>query len=107
MIPVTELTAAVRDADVILYTATASLERLDTLSEADFTGPGDRLSKLVIEANYKAPAFTGALRARLDGAGAQYVSGRRWLLYQAVTGYAAFTGEQPDFGAMLELLNTL
>ncbi|MBO6027686.1 MAG: hypothetical protein J6P75_00610 [Bacteroidales bacterium] len=31
------------------------------------------------------------------------MSGRRWLLYQAVAGYEIFTGETPDADAMFRI----
>ena len=47
---------------------------------------------VILEANYKTPV--------LEGRGRAYVSGLRWLLYQAVAGYEIFTGERPDADAM-------
>ncbi len=51
---------------------------------------GDLLcGAVVLEAEYKHPALSRVpCRA--------YVDGRRWLLWQAVAGYALFTGEEPD-----------
>ncbi len=55
---------------------------------------------LVLEAEYKHPALASApCRA--------YVGGLRWLLHQAVAGYALFTGEEPSVEAMMKTLNTL
>lgn len=55
---------------------------------------------LVLEAEYKHPALASApCRA--------YVGGLRWLLHQAVAGYALFTGEAPSAEAMMKTLNTL
>lgn len=121
---VEDFTAAVRAADVIIYTVPQATEQLLRLREEDFaategrpnavtaegqqnavtpdgrqnafTPSGKRRGKIVLEANYKTPAFTGALLERLERAGGRYVPGRRWLLYQAVAGYALFTGEEPD-----------
>lgn len=51
---------------------------------------------VVLEAEYKHPQLADApCRA--------YVSGLRWLLYQAVAGYALFTGEAPDREKMAAL----
>ena len=50
---------------------------------------------VILEANYKTPC--------LEGHGRAYVSGLRWLLYQAVAGYEIFTGESPDADAMFRI----
>ena len=39
----------------------------------------------------------------LEGRGRAYISGRRWLLFQAVAGYGIFTGETPDADAMFRI----
>ena len=73
----------VPEADVIVYTlpGTAPIP------------PGLPLENaFVLEAEYKAP--------QLDGLCPRYISGRRWLLHQAVAAYRHFTGEEPDFPAM-------
>ena len=91
-----DLRTAVRAADVIIYTIPQPTDALLDLQEADFAPAEGRPGKVVLEANYKNPAFPGALLERLERAGGRYVPGRRWLLYQAVAGYALFTGEEPD-----------
>lgn len=48
---------------------------------------------VVLEAEYKAPRLA-SLPCKA------YLSGRRWLLWQAVAGYSLFTGEQPDVERM-------
>ena len=67
--------------DLVIYTVPGPMEGLPDFPEA-----------VILEANYKTPC--------LEGHGRAYVSGRRWLLYQAVAGYEIFTGETPDGGAM-------
>ena len=67
--------------DLIIYTVPGPMEGLPDFPEA-----------VILEANYKTPC--------LDGHGRVYISGRRWLLYQAVAGYEIFTGERPDADAM-------
>jgi shikimate 5-dehydrogenase len=91
-----DLRTAVRAADVIIYTIPQPTDALLDLQEADFAPAEGCPGKVVLEANYKNPAFPGALLERLERAGGRYVPGRRWLLYQAVTGYALFTGVEPD-----------
>jgi 3-dehydroquinate dehydratase/shikimate dehydrogenase len=70
--------------DLVVYTVPGPMDGLP-----DFSGA------VVLEANYRTPC--------LEGRGRAYVSGRRWLLYQAVTGYSIFTGETPDTAAMLRI----
>jgi shikimate 5-dehydrogenase len=50
---------------------------------------------VILEANYRTPC--------LEGCGRAYISGLRWLLYQAVAGYEIFTGETPDADAMFRI----
>jgi len=52
---------------------------------------------VVLEAEYRIPQLT-------DVPCRQYVSGRRWMLGQAVAGYRLFTGEEPDVREMLQVL---
>jgi len=80
-VPLPELTSC--SPDLVIYTVPGPMDIPD-YPEAVF-----------LEANYRTPAFEGRGRA--------YVSGRRWLLYQAVAGYSIFTGETPDEGAMFRI----
>ena len=70
--------------DLVIYTVPGPMEGLPDFPEA-----------VILEANYKTPC--------LEGRGRAYVSGLRWLLYQAVAGYAIFTGETPDQDAMFRI----
>lgn len=70
--------------DLLVYTVPGPMENLPD--------PSVFSDAVVLEANYRTPI--------LEGWGRAYVSGRRWLLYQAVAGYEFFTGESPDMGAM-------
>jgi len=70
--------------DLVIYTVPGPMEGLPAFPEA-----------VILEANYRTPV--------LEGRGRAYISGRRWLLYQAVAGYSIFTGEAPDTGAMLRI----
>ena len=67
--------------DLVIYTVPGPMEGLPDFPEA-----------IILEANYKTPV--------LEGRGRVYISGLRWLLYQAVAGYEIFTGERPDVDAM-------
>ena len=78
-IPVDDLPAI--SPDLVVYTIPGPMEGLPDFPDA-----------VILEANYRTPC--------LKDRGRTYVSGLRWLLYQAVAGYEIFTGETPDAGAM-------
>ena len=59
---------------------------------------------VILEANYRNPSFTSALIRDAAMHGCTYIPGKRWLLYQALTGFRIFTGETPDIGKMSEVL---
>ena len=67
--------------DLVIYTVPGPMDGFPEFPEA-----------IILEANYRTPC--------LEGRGKAYISGLRWLLYQAVAGYEIFTGETPDAGAM-------
>lgn len=75
--------------DLIIYTLPGSAPL--TLEGSLFR------NALVLEAEYKHPVLA-------DIPCRAYVGGRRWLLWQAVTGYALFTGEEPDAEKMSAVL---
>ena len=52
---------------------------------------------VVLEAEYKRPGLVSAPCKA-------YISGRRWLLWQAVAGYSLFTGEEPSVEKILRAL---
>lgn len=83
------------------------LDAVDDLSIEDFAGENTSSgpAKVILEANYKTPSFAGTVLDRLNAAGCRYVSGRDWLLYQAVTGYLRLTGRQPDRKAMARAMS--
>ena len=70
--------------DLVIYTVPGPMDGFPDFPEA-----------IVLEANYRTPC--------LEGRGKAYISGRRWLLYQAVAGYEIFTGETPDADAMFRI----
>jgi shikimate dehydrogenase len=80
--------------DLVIYTVPGPMDGLAPCS-------GQQASAwpfpdaVILEANYRTPC--------LEGCGRVYISGRRWLLYQAVAGYEIFTGELPDRDAMLHV----
>ena len=85
-------------ADLVIYALPLALGSFAELKSDDFK-PG----QIVLEANYRDPAFTGLTLARLMDGGAKYISGNVWLLNQAVSGYSIMTGEAPDVSALLNL----
>ncbi len=70
--------------DLVIYTVPGPMDGFP-----DFPGA------VILEANYRTPC--------LEGRGKTYISGLRWLLYQAVAGYEIFTGETPDADAMFRI----
>ena len=86
------------DADLVIYTLPMALDSLD-----EFCLTRSEHGRILLEANYRNPAFEGLRLARLQDAGVSYISGRRWLLCQAISGYGIMTGETPDIEALLEV----
>lgn len=105
---IADFKAALREFDLILYTLPVALPEIATLAVEDFAGEerygmNARAGKIILEANYKTPAFE-AMTDRMEAAGCQYIPGKRWLLYQALTGYSLMTGLQPDLTAMVSVV---
>lgn len=86
------------NADLLIYALPLALDSFADLKAGDF-----KAGQIVLEANYRDPAFTGLTLARLMDGGAKYISGNVWLLNQAVSGYSIMTGEAPDVTALLNL----
>lgn len=101
--PMSDFRECFREADIIIYNIPTAVPQMEELNDEDFT-PGR--SKHILEANYKNPSFDNGFIARMKEANpaAEYISGKRWLLYQAVTGYEIFTGEKPDLARMADVL---
>ena len=97
--PMSDFCRCFREADIIIYNIPTAIPQLERLTDADFA-PGK--PKLILEANYKDPSFNKDLLAIMEKANPQahYTGGRIWLLYQAMTGYEIFTGENPDLAKM-------
>lgn len=102
--PIENFREALRRCDLVIYTVPTAIGELDGLSAEDFAEKSGRPPKLLLEANYKTPAFPGKLSGMPRLPGCRYISGKLWLLYQAVAGYDIFTGESPDFEAMRNIL---
>ena len=87
-----------RSADFVVYALPMALDVFAKLGAEDFSA-----KPLVLEANYRDPAFSGLLRARMLDAGAKYLPGNLWLVNQAVSGYSVMTGEAPDIDSLISL----
>lgn len=95
--PISDFKGAFKECDLVIYTLPMEIDAIKELEDEDYRGSG-ALSKILLEANYKTPAFS----PRPDYC---YVSGRSWVLNQAVTGYSLMTGgEVPDSAAMAEAI---
>ena len=106
ILPLDEFRRGFREADIIIYNIPGPIPQMDELGVDDFRGGTDPSRKIILEANYREPSFTVGLKGKMAQANplAEYVSGRTWLLYQAVTGYEIFTGERPDLAKMAEVI---
>ena len=80
--------AAALRPDVVIYTLPASAPVPAGLPLKD---------AVVLEAEYKHPALDQAHCRR-------YISGKQWLLHQALSGYRLFTGEEASAGKMSAVL---
>lgn len=100
--------AAVRECDLIIYTLPMKIDDMGLLTAEDFEGEDrytwSRPGKVILEANYKTPAFSWDILAKVNAGGAQYVPGLKWLLYQALTGYSHLTGHLPSLDAMEKVI---
>ncbi|MDO4826540.1 MAG: hypothetical protein Q4B16_03160 [Bacteroidia bacterium] len=90
-----EFADAAAKADFLIYTLPAALDSLD-----DFRPERKEGGLILLEANYRNPAFTGLRLARLQDCGVRYIPGVRWLLGQAISGYGIMTGITPDIEAL-------
>lgn len=106
ILPLSEFRRGFRESDIIIYNIPGPIPQMEELTGEDFRGGADIRRKIILEANYRNPSFTPELKEKISQANpmAQYVSGRIWLLYQAVTGYEIFTGERPDLAKMAEVI---
>ena len=98
--PIEDFKEAVKECDLIIYTLPVALPEIAEFSADDFAKKGACDNKVILEANYKNPSFDDIARAKLAAADGIYISGERWLLYQALTGYPFMTGLSPDLKAM-------
>jgi len=101
--PLSDFRECFRDADIVIYNIPAPISQLDELTEEDLVSGKP---KAILEANYKDPSFTEDMIRWMTGINPliRYTSGRKWLLYQALTGYEIFTGKKPDLQRMSDVL---
>lgn len=98
-----------RESDIIIYTLPIAVPALTELKRSDITGgalwEADQ-RKIILEANYKDPAFTPEIQANMCRRNHKltFISGKEWLLHQAVGAYRIFTGEEPDTEAMKKVI---
>ena len=102
--PITDFKESVKECDLVIYTLPVALPEIAEFSADDFAQKGACDNKVIMEANYKNPSFDETARAKLAAADGIYISGERWLLYQALTGYPFMTGLTPDLKAMEDAL---
>lgn len=103
ILPIDRFAGAFRNSDLIIYTLPCPIPGIETLDDSDLRGGVLRMSrKVLVEANYRSPAFTGETLERMQSTNhlIEYVPGSDWLLAQAAAGYALFTGTGPDTEAM-------
>ena len=94
---------AFRKAGVIVYTLPLAIQQLDDLTGRDIKGGlFGKERKIILEANYKDPSLTPHIREEWHKTNPEltFISGKEWLLHQAVGAYRIFTGEDPDIEAM-------
>ena len=85
--------------DVMIYTLPTALDAPPFSSEIDTIQQENQSLKLIIEANYRDPAFTPDILERLPQT-VEYIPGEQWLLQQALTGYGLMTGINPNQQAL-------
>ena len=102
--PISDFKEAVKECDLVIYTLPMALPEIATFTADDFACEDSGQHKVILEGNYKTPSFDDDAKMKLASADCTYISGRRWLLYQALTGYSLMTGLQPDLKAMSEVV---
>lgn len=100
-----------RNCGVIVYSLPIALDSIKSLKTTDLRGNvlGLCRNKILLEANYKDPAFTLELIEHYKSLNPKftYIDGKEWLLHQAIDGYRLFTSEEPDFAAMRKVIGQL
>jgi len=84
----------IKSCKLFINTISVHLEILDRL---DYSG------KIVLDANYRSPQLS-FIEKRYN---AKYISGKSWLLYQAVQSFQLFTAAQPNLESMQLIINNI
>ena len=97
------------EADIIVYTLPLAVPALLNLSRKSIRGGGifkRRQRKFILEANYKDPALTSEVTDRMNriNPDIRFISGKEWLLHQAVGAYRRFGLSNPDIEAMRKVI---
>lgn len=99
------------EAGAVIYTLPVAIPSLKSLRKKEIRGGlFKRKNKVIVEANYKNPAFTPDILKEMQDINPclTYVNGVEWLLHQAVGAYYAFTsGEEPDLEQMRKIIQDL
>ncbi len=101
--PLDEFRMWFRKAGVIIYTLPVIIPAVKELNKRDLKGRFIGINpKILVEANYKDPAFTPDIIAGWQKINKEftYVSGKEWLLHQAIGAYKHFVSDTPDIEAM-------
>ena len=97
-----------RQSGVIVYSLPVALESINNLTTRDIRGGlfGQGDHKVLLEANYKDPAFTPEIINRMKEINPNFafIDGKEWLLHQAIDAYRIFTSEEPDINAMRSVI---
>ncbi len=99
-VPMSDFKESFKECELIIYTVPQAVDAINDLTIDDFAGYS---RKVILEANYKTPAFSGDILKKLEYAGAHYIHGKTWHAYQGLTGYGIMAGEQPDIEALMNL----
>lgn len=104
--PLEEFCNEFRTSDIIIYNIPASIDQLDQLTDEDCRGGRACKPKFILEANYRNPSFTPERISHILQVNPKtnFIDGRIWLLYQAVTGYEIMTGDCPDIDSMKKVM---
>ena len=98
-----------KDADIVVYTLPVAIPAIDNLTRSEIRGAKfwqKCRSKIILEANYKDPAFTPELKKRLQKVNPdiQFIDGKEWLLHQAIGAYDRFGLSEPNVEAMRRVI---
>ena len=86
--------------DLVIYTIPERISEIDGIGKECYADK----EKIILEANYKNPSFREKELEMIRDCGSVYIPGRKWLAYQAFTGFRILTGETPDFVKISKVL---